>query len=279
MNNPFRIGAGSFLKFHVVLRRPCSLAPQRPKDHDGVVLALLDCKDDCPADLGPEVLRQADVRPDVSYIVSLAYSEFETWFCLLQFSLGVYVRGLPENLSAPEKPESYRDAGDGAAETNAQRLPGDRASSGLLHRESTLIWPEKTGLSSRLVDGVLEHVWSARRGTPPSPESRATRINSFSASNHFTRPRPLYVFAKLRPDTRESGTCDPPVRVLLVKDRQRSSHCIHIIGRECSGILPAAFALLPNPKSEIENQSVLSFTWSAFCLYCVLSSSLITSAA
>jgi hypothetical protein len=77
---------------------------------NGVVLVLFDCEDDCPAVLGPELLRRAKaVRPDVNIIITLAYREFETWFLSTARSLRGH-GGLPDALEPPPNPESRRGA-------------------------------------------------------------------------------------------------------------------------------------------------------------------------
>lgn len=74
------------------------------------ILILLDCEDDCPARLGPELLRRAaEVRSDRKIFVALAHREFETWFLAAAKSLRGK-RGLPHELEPPANPEAYRGA-------------------------------------------------------------------------------------------------------------------------------------------------------------------------
>lgn len=74
------------------------------------ILILIDADDDCPADLGPELLARAKaMRSDIPIAVVLAKSEFESW--LLAGVEGLAGRhGFPENLPPMENPESIRDA-------------------------------------------------------------------------------------------------------------------------------------------------------------------------
>ena len=74
------------------------------------MLILLDCDDECPAELGPDLLRRAkEVRSDVGMFVSLAHREFESWFIAAVRSLRG-TRGLSNDLLPPADPERTRDA-------------------------------------------------------------------------------------------------------------------------------------------------------------------------
>lgn len=76
----------------------------------GLVLVLLDADEDCPAELGPQLVRRATrARPDRTTRVVLAKAEYEAWFLASAESLAG-LRGLPTDLSAPADPESIRDA-------------------------------------------------------------------------------------------------------------------------------------------------------------------------
>lgn len=88
----------------------------------GAVLILLDSEDDCPAHLGPELLRRAvQVRSDVPLAVVLAKCEFESWFLAAADSLRGN-RGLVKDLSSPPDPEAIR----GAKEWLSQRMESGR---------------------------------------------------------------------------------------------------------------------------------------------------------
>ena len=70
----------------------------------------MDCDDDDPKILGPELLARAKkVRPDRFVSVVLAKREFESWFLAAAESLRGH-RGLPKDLQAPLDPESIRGA-------------------------------------------------------------------------------------------------------------------------------------------------------------------------
>lgn len=75
----------------------------------GGVLVLIDADDDCPAELGPDLLRRArQARPDIPVSVVLANREFEAWFLAAAPSLAGHC-GLGE-LAAPANPEQIRGA-------------------------------------------------------------------------------------------------------------------------------------------------------------------------
>ncbi len=110
VNPPIRVKAGSFLHDHDYFRKQVALAAAKAAQGGGAVLILLDCEDDCPATLGPELLRRAKaVRGDVVVLVALAYREYETWFLTAARSLRG-LRGLPQDLDPPPAPEAIRDA-------------------------------------------------------------------------------------------------------------------------------------------------------------------------
>lgn len=114
INPPSRIKAGSFLNDEAYFAKYVSLAAAKAAQDDGSVLILIDCEDDCPAELGPRLLEKATkVRDDVPYLVALAYREYETWFLASAESLGFpshpdpeAVRGAKEWLSR-QMPEPY----------------------------------------------------------------------------------------------------------------------------------------------------------------------------
>ncbi len=76
----------------------------------GAILIILDSDDDCPAQLGPELLYRArQVRSDLPIAVVLAKREFEAWFLAAADSLRGY-KGLKNNLESPNNPEEIRGA-------------------------------------------------------------------------------------------------------------------------------------------------------------------------
>lgn len=77
---------------------------------DGGVLVILDSDEDCPAQLGPELLeRVRSARSDVLSAVVLARREFESWFLASAESLRG-CRGLPGDLESPHQPEEIPGA-------------------------------------------------------------------------------------------------------------------------------------------------------------------------
>lgn len=110
VNPPIRVKSGSFLHDQDYFRKQVALAGAKAAQGGGGILILLDCEDDCPATLGPDLLQRARaVRADVDVIVALAYREYETWFLTAARSLRD-LRGLPHDLEPPQAPEAIRDA-------------------------------------------------------------------------------------------------------------------------------------------------------------------------
>ena len=110
INPPIRIKSGSFLKDDEYFRRYIQMAAAKAVQSDGEVLILLDCEDDCPATLGPDLLvRAKSIRPDVPFKVLLAHREYETWFLAAATSLRGCA-GLAADLSPPAAPERIRGA-------------------------------------------------------------------------------------------------------------------------------------------------------------------------
>lgn len=108
--SPIRVKSASFLHDQGYFHKQVSLAAAKAAQMDGVVLILLDCEDDCPASLGPDLLCRAEaVRADARVIVALAYREYETWFLAAARSLRGQ-HGLPKDLEPPRVPESIRNA-------------------------------------------------------------------------------------------------------------------------------------------------------------------------
>jgi Domain of unknown function (DUF4276) len=108
------------------IERSVDLAARKTGGQGGV-LVLIDGEDECPAQLGPDLLRRARVaRSDVSIAVVLAKYEYEAWFLASAESLRGK-RGLADDLSPPADPESIRDA---------KGWLSDRMTSGRNYRET-----------------------------------------------------------------------------------------------------------------------------------------------
>lgn len=77
---------------------------------DGSILVLLDADDDCPAELGPELLQRARAaRPDRAIRVVLAKAEYEAWFLAAVASIAGR-HDIDEHATPPDAPEGIRDA-------------------------------------------------------------------------------------------------------------------------------------------------------------------------
>lgn len=76
----------------------------------GGILALFDLEDECPAERGRRDLPLwAEVAGDSPFGLVFAHREFETWFLASAESLRG-ARGLPADISPPERPEAVRGA-------------------------------------------------------------------------------------------------------------------------------------------------------------------------
>ena len=76
----------------------------------GSILVLLDADDDCPAELGPELLERASAaRPDRAIRVVLAKAEYEAWFLAATASIAGRC-DIDEAAAQPDDPEGIRDA-------------------------------------------------------------------------------------------------------------------------------------------------------------------------
>jgi Domain of unknown function (DUF4276) len=89
----------------------------------GGVLVLLDADDDCPAELGPDLLRRVrTAHSDLPIALALAKFEFESWFIAAAASLRGHA-DLADDLPIHPDPESIR----GAKEWLSQRKMGRHA--------------------------------------------------------------------------------------------------------------------------------------------------------
>lgn len=112
---PLRVPKSRLLKDQ--LERTIELA-SRKVGRDGGILVVLDADDDCPAQLGPEVLSRArSARADMAIGVVVAKREFEAWLIASAESVAGK-RGLQQDLHPPPDPESIT----GAKEWLSQRM-------------------------------------------------------------------------------------------------------------------------------------------------------------
>jgi len=76
----------------------------------GALLILVDADDDCPADLGPRLLRWASLaRSDLPVAAVVANREYEAWFLAAAESLRGH-RELVDEIEAPSDPEGVAGA-------------------------------------------------------------------------------------------------------------------------------------------------------------------------
>jgi hypothetical protein len=118
VERPIRV-PGSRLRKPDELSRAVELAAARAGAGGGILI-LFDAEDDCPAELGPEILEQV-ARDDVHVTVVLAKYEYEAWFLAAAESIRGR-RGLADDLHAPNEPEAVR----GAKEWLRERMEGSR---------------------------------------------------------------------------------------------------------------------------------------------------------
>ena len=117
---PIRVSRSQVVKAGE-LERAVELAARNIRGQ-GAIFILLDSDDDCPAQLGPELLcRARQVRNDLPIAVVLAKHEFESWFLAAAESLQGQ-RGLNGNLQPPNNPEAI----SGAKEWLSQRMDGNK---------------------------------------------------------------------------------------------------------------------------------------------------------
>jgi len=108
VRRPIRVQRDKVVKARE-LERSVELAV-RSADPGGAVLLLIDADDDCPAELGPQLLERASgVRANLPVSVVLANREFEAWFLAAASSLRDR-RGLRSDLNPPRDPEAIQDA-------------------------------------------------------------------------------------------------------------------------------------------------------------------------
>jgi hypothetical protein len=107
--SPFLMGRGRLVKQGGLEAAVEALARRVPPGAPGGILVLIDADDDCPAELGPALLKRAEaVRPDRRIAVVLANREFEAWFLAAAPSLGGRA-GLRSGLAVPRNSEQPRD--------------------------------------------------------------------------------------------------------------------------------------------------------------------------
>jgi hypothetical protein len=104
---PFRVKRNRVVKAGE-LERAIS---QTIRDRDWVagIMVLIDSDDDCPAELGVQLLERAKKTTQMPVSVVLAHREFECWLLGAKESLRG-INGIEENATAPLTPENIRGA-------------------------------------------------------------------------------------------------------------------------------------------------------------------------
>jgi hypothetical protein len=106
---PIRTKRDRFLKYEIDFEKHLRLAAKK-SGANGKIFVLLDAEEDCPATLGPATVNKIkSVIPHKQIAVAFAKVEFETWFLAGAESISG-LRDLPNNLTAPENPESIGSA-------------------------------------------------------------------------------------------------------------------------------------------------------------------------
>lgn len=106
---PIRVHRDRFLNRDEEFRRHLLLAAAKCGE-DGWVLVLLDADDDCPAELGPQILQRArECVPHRRISVVLANREYEAWFIAAAESLDRQ-RGFAFDSAEAINAETPRDA-------------------------------------------------------------------------------------------------------------------------------------------------------------------------
>ena len=108
IERPIRLDRAKFSKDNE-LNRAIQLAFLKTKGV-GAILIVIDADDDCPFQLGPQILNRAEIfRPDATIKVVLANKEYKGWFLAGAASLAG-VKGLPTDLLSEVNAENIRDA-------------------------------------------------------------------------------------------------------------------------------------------------------------------------
>lgn len=75
----------------------------------GVIVCILDADDDCPAEIGPEILHIIEAaRPDIPASVVVAKHEYENWLIASAKSLRNHKR-IRDTAESPDDPEQIGD--------------------------------------------------------------------------------------------------------------------------------------------------------------------------
>ena len=116
---PFRVSRTRVVKENEIERTLRQAI--RSRENVGCILVILDSDDDCPAKLGPELLKRCKSETQLPVAVILAKREFESWFLSAKESLRG-VRGIRDDACVPQNPEEI----SGAKERLSQNMENNR---------------------------------------------------------------------------------------------------------------------------------------------------------
>ena len=109
--SPFRVPKGQMVNTDQFERAiEYGARKLRQEGGKGGILVLLDADDDCPAELGPQLLARANqARGDIQHRVVIAKNEYEAWFLAAAHSLRGQ-RSIRQDAEPPPDAEAVRDA-------------------------------------------------------------------------------------------------------------------------------------------------------------------------
>lgn len=117
VSRPFRVKRNRVVKAGELERAISQTI--RDRAEVGGIMVVIDSDDDCPAELGPQLLDRAKKVTHLPVAVVLANREFECWFLGSKESLRG-INGILENASAPPNPENIRGAKEHLTRNMAQ---------------------------------------------------------------------------------------------------------------------------------------------------------------
>lgn len=131
------------------------------------LILILDADDDCPRELGPQLLARCRAATEVPVAVVLASREFEAWYLGAKESLRG-TRGIRADAIAPSAPEEIRDAkGRLSANMENRRYLEVDDQAALASRVDLSLARERCPSFDKLVRDVQRLATSIRSDEPP----------------------------------------------------------------------------------------------------------------